>query len=84
MGILSTRVFGLSEKQRIKNYLGGLKPYLQNELKMHDIPNIEVARNKAKVAEHRLEGIKTRGDNNYRQGKETQCRYYKNSWSHGH
>ena len=71
---LSTRVFGLSDKQRLETYLGGLKLYLQKELKLHDIPNVEVERYKAKVAERKLEGIRTRGDNHYRQEKETQCR----------
>ena len=51
---------------------------------MHDIPNVEVARHKAKAKKHKLEGIKTRGDNNYRQEKETQCRYCGNNWSPGH
>ena len=81
---LSKRVFGLSDKQRLKTYLGGLKPYLQKELKLHDIPNVEVARHKAKAAERKLEGIKTRGDNHYRQEKETQCRYCVDTWSLGH
>ena len=48
---LQTRVFGLSDKQRLKTYLGGLKPYLQKELNMHDIPNVEVERHKAKFIE---------------------------------
>ena len=52
---------------RLETYLGGLKLYLQKELKIHDIPNVEVARRKAKAAECKLEGIKTRGDNHYRQ-----------------
>ena len=51
---------------------------------MHDIPNIEVARHKAKAIDCKLEGIKTRGDNNYRQGKETQCRYCENNCSPHH
>ena len=51
---------------------------------MHGIPNVEVARHKAKEVERKLEGIKTRGDNNYRQGKETQCIYCENNWSPGH
>ena len=37
---LATRVFGLSDKQRLETYLGGLKPYIQKELKLHDITNI--------------------------------------------
>ena len=47
---LSTREFGLSNKQILETYLGGLKPYLQKELKLHDIPNVEVARRKEKAA----------------------------------
>ena len=64
---LSTRVFGLSDKQRLETYLGGLKPHLQKELKLHDIPKVEVARRKAKAAERKLEGIKTKGNSHYRQ-----------------
>ena len=66
-----TRVFGLYDKQRIETYIIGLKPYLQKELKMHGIPNVEVSRHKAKAVERKLEGIKTRGDNHYLQEKET-------------
>ena len=76
---LLTRVIGLSDKQRLETYLGGLKPYLQKELKLHDIPNVEVARHKAKAMEHKLEGIKIRGDNHYRKEKrdtmQVLCRY---------
>ena len=72
---LSTRVFGLYDKQRLETYLGDIKPYLQKELKLHDIPNVEVARHKAKAAKRKLEGIKTKGDSHYRQEKETECRY---------
>ena len=54
---LATRGFGLFEKQRLETYLGGLKSYIQKELKMHDIPNVEVERYKKKVAELKLEGI---------------------------
>ena len=68
---LLTRLFGLYDKQRPKIYLEGLKPYLQKELKLHDIPNVEVARRKAKVAERKLEGIKTKDNSHYRQEKET-------------
>ena len=72
---LSTQVFGLSNKQILETYLGGLKPYLQNELNLHDIPNVEVEIYKAKAAECKLKGIRIRGDNHYRQERETQCRY---------
>ena len=51
---------------------------------MHYIPNIEVARHKEKATEHKLEGVKTRVDNNYRKEKETQCKYCGNNWSLGH
>ena len=40
---LSTWVFGLSDKQILETYLGGVKLYLQKELKLHDLPNVEVA-----------------------------------------
>ena len=62
---LSTRVVGLSDKQRKETYLGGLEPYLQKDLKLHDIPNVEVARRKAKSTKCKLEGIKTRGNIHY-------------------
>ena len=78
---LSTRVFGLYDKQRLKTYLGGLKPHLQKELKLHDIHNEEVARYKSKATERKLEGIRTRGDNHYRQENETQFRYCEHTWS---
>ena len=51
---------------------------------MHGIPNIEVARHKEKSVERKLEGINTRGDNNYHQEKETQCRYCENTRSPDH
>ena len=56
----------------------------KKELKLRGIPNVEVARHKAKATERKLEGIKTRGDSHYRQEKETQCRYCENNWSFGH
>ena len=72
------------EKKRLETYLGGLKLYLQKEFKLHDIPNVEVARYKAKAAERKLEGIRTRGDNHYRQEKETKCRYCEDTLSPDH
>ena len=66
---LCTRVFGFSGKQRLETYLGVLKPYLQKELKLHGIPNVEVARREEKSTERKLEGIKTKEDSHYRQEK---------------
>ena len=57
---LLTQVFHLSDKQRLETYLGGFKPYLQKELELHDIPNVEVARHKAKAAECKLEVLRKR------------------------
>ena len=51
---------------------------------MHDIPNVEVSRNKAKETKRKLGEIKKISDKNYRQGKETQCRYWENNWSLDH
>ena len=59
----------MSNKQRFETYLVGLKPYLQKELKLHDIPNVEVEGRKEKATERKLEGIKTKGDSHYRQEK---------------
>ena len=72
------------DKQILETYLGGLKPYLQKELKLHDIPNVEVEIHKEKSAELKFEGIKTRDDNHYRQEKETQYRYCEDTWSPDH
>ena len=74
----------MSNKRRLETYLGGLQPHLQKELKLHDIPNKEVARRKAKAVEQKLEGIKTKGDSHYQQEKETQCRYCTDTWSPCH
>ena len=41
---LATRVFGLTDKHQLETYVGGLKPYIQKELKKHDIANVEATR----------------------------------------
>jgi hypothetical protein len=53
---LATRVFGLSDNQLLQAYIGGLKPHIQDELKLHEVTNVEIARRKAKAAEEKLEG----------------------------
>ena len=61
-------MFGLYDKKRLETFLGGLKSYIQRELNMHDIPNVEVARCKAKGTELKLEEIpKARVDKNHLQ-----------------
>ncbi len=62
---LTTSVFGLSQQQLLETYVGGLKPHLQNELKMHDIPSVEVARCKAKEVEEKIESFQARNGNTY-------------------
>lgn len=52
---LATQVFRLSESQLIQAYVGRLKPYIQKELKMHNIASNEKARHKAKAMEKKLE-----------------------------
>ena len=52
---LATRVPGLSESRLIQSYISGLKTHLLVELELHDITSIEVARQKAKVAEKKFE-----------------------------
>ena len=56
---LTTRLFGLTNKQQLETYVGGLKPYIQNELKMHDIANVEAARRKEKVVEAKFNNFQT-------------------------
>jgi hypothetical protein len=53
---LATRVFGLSDNQLLQSYIGGLKPHIQDELKLHEVTTVEIARRKAKAAEEKLEG----------------------------
>jgi hypothetical protein len=53
---LATRVFGLSDDQLLQSYIGGLKPHIQDELKLHEVTNVEIARHKAKAVEEKLEG----------------------------
>jgi len=43
------KYLGCLTSKYLKTYLGGLKPYLQKELNLHDIPNLEVTRHKAKA-----------------------------------
>jgi hypothetical protein len=53
---LATRVFGLSDDQLLQSYVGGLKPHIQYELKLHEVTTVEIARCKAKEAKEKLEG----------------------------
>jgi hypothetical protein len=52
---LATKVPELSTEPLIQSYIIGLKPHIQNGLKLHDITTIEVAIRKAKVAEKKSE-----------------------------
>ena len=42
--------------QSITLVLGGLKPHIQDELKLHEVTTVEIARRKAEAAEEKLEG----------------------------
>jgi hypothetical protein len=53
---LATRVFGLSDDQLLQSYIGGLKPHIQDELRLHEVTTVEIAIRKAKAAEEKLEG----------------------------
>ena len=64
---IATRVFGISDKQRLETYLGGLKPYIQKELKMHDIPNVEVARRKTNATKAKFEKFQSNNGKSYLQ-----------------
>jgi len=48
--------------------VGGLKPYIQKELKMHDIANVEAARRKEKAIEAKFHTSKhTKGSHIHRE-----------------
>jgi hypothetical protein len=49
-------VFGLSDNQLLQSYIGGLKPHIKDELKLHEVTTVEIARRKAKTTEEKLEG----------------------------
>jgi hypothetical protein len=38
---LATRVFGLSNDQFLQSYIGGLKPHIQDELRLHEVTTVE-------------------------------------------
>ena len=52
---LDTRVPRLSTKHLVKSYITGLKPHIQNELKLHDITTMEDVISKAKAAKKKFE-----------------------------
>jgi hypothetical protein len=37
---LATRVFGLSNDQLLQYYIGGLKPHIQDELRLHEVTTV--------------------------------------------
>ena len=52
---LATRVPGISNMRLVKSYVTGLKPYIQNELDLHEIGDMETTIQKARDAEKKLE-----------------------------
>ena len=49
----------------LKTHLGCLKAYIQNNLKMHDVPTVEVERRKKKLIEVKFEGFQSRNEKSY-------------------
>jgi hypothetical protein len=53
---LTTRVFGLSTDKLLQSYIGGLKPRIQDKLRLHEVTTVEIAIRKAKATKEKLEG----------------------------
>ena len=51
---LATQVPKLPDDQRLQTYIHGLKPHIQEELKLHNTSTMEKARRKAKIIENKL------------------------------
>jgi hypothetical protein len=49
-------VFGLFDNQLLQCYVGGLKPHIQDKLKLHEVIMVEIERRKAKAVEDKLDG----------------------------
>ena len=54
---LVTRVPRLSESHLIYSFILGLKIHIQEELELHDITLVELARKKAKAVEKKFERL---------------------------
>jgi hypothetical protein len=82
---LATRVLGLSTECLVQSYITGLKPHIQNELKLHDITNMETTIRKARAIEKKLENhYLQKFDKTYSRGKDSDCRFCGDKWSQGH
>jgi hypothetical protein len=55
-GNILSRVFGLSDDQLLQSYIGGLKPHIQDELRLHEVTMVEIEIRKEKSIEEKLEG----------------------------
>jgi hypothetical protein len=65
--------------------VGDLKPNIEDELKMHDVTTIEIARCKAKATEKKFERSSLQKfDKMYSRQKDTDCRFCGDKWSPGH
>jgi len=69
--------------QLVKSYVTGLKPYIQNELDLHEIRDMETAIRKAKATEKKLESSSI-VDKVNPQRRENLCKYCGSQWLPGH
>ena len=67
MGTTPCQSIWVIDRKRLETYLGGVKPYIQKELKMHDIPNVEVARRKTKSVEAKFDNFQSNKGKSYSQ-----------------
>jgi hypothetical protein len=82
---LATRVPGYQQERLVQSYITGLKPHIQNELKLHDITDMETTIRKARETEKKLErSLLQKFDKTYSRRKDNDCRFCGDKWTLGH
>jgi len=59
---LATRVPELTDDQRLQTYMSGLKPYIRDELELHEVSSLDKARRKAKLIEEKFKRTSQRNN----------------------
>jgi len=62
---LATRVPELTDNQWLQTYVYGLKPYIQDEVELHDISSLDKARKNAKLIEEKFNRTWQQNDKGY-------------------
>jgi hypothetical protein len=82
---LGTRVPGLWTERLVQSYIIGLKPHIQNELKLHNIIDMKSVICTARAAERKLERSSLhKFEKTYSRWKESDCVFCGDRWSPCH